>query len=248
MLRELAAVRKLFVVPYKNARIADLLWTAFFKALLAASNQDGDTRYTIVSKDWLRPGYALEQFIISLSAFLADLRRGPGEARLGNSAEVFVGDSVATLNEKPLVADLVVTSPPYINTYDYYLYHKHRLFWYGVDPRSIRAAECGNHHRIDSMSRNDAITEYRNYMAELLKALFRRMRSEAHAVVLIGDGIVKHELVKGDDLLSSLALEAGFRVDDIESSELRSVSSRFIKTSRLDRKRHHIVTLLRTRE
>jgi hypothetical protein len=63
-------------------------------------------------------------------------------------------------------------------------------------------------------------------------------------VFLIGDGIVKGRVVRGDHILTEAAAHCGLIVESVVSTELRGVSKRFIKTSRLDEKQHHIVTLL----
>jgi site-specific DNA-methyltransferase (cytosine-N4-specific) len=38
---------------------------------------------------------------------------------------------------------LVITSPPYPNAYEYWLYHKYRMYWLGMDPISVREREIG---------------------------------------------------------------------------------------------------------
>lgn len=244
MLRELASIRKAFLYPHDRTHIADLLWTAFFRILIPCSNQDNDTRYTAVKKPWLRPGAALEMFRGVLDEFVADIRAEGKPAGVQSDATVLTGDSLELMaSVAPCSIDVVVTSPPYINTYDYYLYHKHRLFWYGIDPRTIRKIEVGNHHRIDTMTRERAVREYETYLAHLSTELGRVLRPEGRAIFLIGDGIVKGELVAGDRVLAGAAVSSGLVVDDVRSQSLRSVSKRFIKTSRIDTKRHHIVVL-----
>ena len=37
----------------------------------------------------------------------------------------------------------LVTSPPYPNAYEYWLYHKYRMYWLGFDPIPIRENEIG---------------------------------------------------------------------------------------------------------
>ena len=36
-----------------------------------------------------------------------------------------------------------ITSPPYPNAYEYWLYHKYRMCWFGFDLLSVKAREIG---------------------------------------------------------------------------------------------------------
>lgn len=38
---------------------------------------------------------------------------------------------------------VVITSPPYPNAYEYWLYHKYRMWWLGFDPLAVKDAEIG---------------------------------------------------------------------------------------------------------
>ena len=44
------------------------------------------------------------------------------------SNPVFLGGSLS----------LIITSPPYLNTFDYYLYHKLRIVWLGFSPKLVK--------------------------------------------------------------------------------------------------------------
>jgi hypothetical protein len=41
--------------------------------------------------------------------------------------------------------DFIVTSPPYLNTYDYHKYHRHRIHWINGDVAFARDQEIGKH-------------------------------------------------------------------------------------------------------
>lgn len=38
---------------------------------------------------------------------------------------------------------MVITSPPYLNAYEYWLYHKYRMWWLGFDPLVVKSQEIG---------------------------------------------------------------------------------------------------------
>ena len=46
---------------------------------------------------------------------------------------------------------LVITSPPYPNAYEYWLYHKYRMWWLGfLDPIAVKEREIGARAHISS--------------------------------------------------------------------------------------------------
>ncbi len=61
---------------------------------------------------------------------------------------------------------MVITSPPYPNAYEYWLYHKYRMYWLGFDPLAVKEREIGarahffkrNHHTEDDFARQMAQT------------------------------------------------------------------------------------------
>ena len=59
-------------------------------------------------------------------------------------SEVLAKDILAVRHDElPYKFGLVITSPPYPNAYEYWLYHKYRMYWLGEDPLAVRRAEIG---------------------------------------------------------------------------------------------------------
>ena len=249
MVEELAAIRSAILTnPAYNSGIHDLLWMAFLKIIVPVSNQESETRYAAIVKPEIHNGYAIKKFRQTISEYRATLKDSlPVVKDLQyQDPKVYEGDTLATMATlSDSMFDLVVTSPPYINTFDYYLYHKHRIFWLGKDPQLIRKSELGCHHRIDTMTYVRALNEYRDYLLGVFTQIRRTLRPKKHVFIMIGDGIVKGQVIDSQKLVANLAQETGFRVEDISSVGLRQVSSRFIKDERIDRKNHHFITLKR---
>ena len=74
--------------------------------------------------------------------------------------------------------NLVVTSPPYPNSYDYYLYHKHRMLWIGLDYRTAQDKEFGSRHQ--HSDKNQDINHYINAMTEIVMATKKTMKKEGY--------------------------------------------------------------------
>jgi DNA modification methylase len=248
MLQELAALRKTFI--YNNSypqHLNELFWMAFLKIIVSVSNQENDTRYAAINKPELINGYALKKFrevledyykqLITYVKYVEDIRV---------KIEVLEGDVIEKIHELPNDSiDMMITSPPYINTFDYYLYHKHRIFWMDRDPQIIRKKEIGCHHRIDTMSFEKARYEYYNTMDSLFQIAKNRLKKGKFFVMLIGDGIVKNEVIKADELITEIANKNSFTIEELNTISLREVSKGFIKGRSLDRKKHHSIVLKR---
>jgi site-specific DNA-methyltransferase (cytosine-N4-specific) len=247
MLQELTALRKTFLIEGKySSETKMLLWMAFLKIIVPVSNQDGETRYASIKKPELVDGYAISKLRETVQAYIRAIEISSLEDIDSSWVRVDKNDAVDGLSIiEDNSIDLAITSPPYINTFDYYLYHKHRIFWMNENPQEIRKREIGCHHRIDTMTFTKALDEYRTYMLNVLSKVYAKLRGGKRFVMLIGDGIVKDEVIYADKLIADLAAKTGFIVEDINTMKLREVSRGFIKGKTLDRKNHHAIILVK---
>ena len=117
----------------------DALRLALSSIVVRVSRQESDTRYAAIDKN-----------VSAEDAFALFLRAA---ARLDDvlaqrdyplvQAEVFEADTLAFDPSRIGRIGLVVTSPPYPNAYEYWLYHKYRMYWLGLDPLAVKAREIG---------------------------------------------------------------------------------------------------------
>jgi len=249
MIDELSAIKGCFLSNVESS-IHDLLWMGFLSIIVTVSKQDNDTRYAAVDKPEVVPTYALIRFKSSLENYYTNLRRNLGKIPHNEvSIRVYEGDSNVVLDGLPERRfSLAVTSPPYINTFDYYLYHKHRIFWMDKNPQMVRSKEIGCHHRIDTKTYDDAFAEYYNDLYLAMTKVNRLLLPNGRFIWLIGDGIVKAKVIKANDLLSELAEISGYEIEDIQSIKLRDVSKGFIKGKTLDLKSHHTIILKKIKD
>jgi hypothetical protein len=200
VLRDLVAA-----VPDPDARA--LAMVAFVQAAAKLSYQDSETRY--VSRP--RKMEALE----APRLVLAELRRARqiAEQILGSAsgeAEFVDGDAreASSFQLAPEEAGLVVTSPPYPNTFDYHLYHRFRLFWLGEDPSALRRVEIGSHLRNQSLG--DPIEAYLEDMGKVLGHCFEVLRAGRYAVLVVGDGLFRGEVFATASALAECAEDLGY--------------------------------------
>ncbi|MBN1874933.1 MAG: hypothetical protein JXA33_11940 [Anaerolineae bacterium] len=114
----------------------------FSSIIVRASYQDSDTRYTRVDKVY-EPGSAVQWYQQKLSAAMDALREIVNVPKAAAEVHLTDGRDLPFLEDASI--DFLVTSPPYLNAYDYHKYHRHRLHWIGGDVKLARNWEIGKH-------------------------------------------------------------------------------------------------------
>ncbi len=136
----------------------DSLKLALSSIIVRVSNQESDTRYAAVSKD-VGPDAVRSLFLRATERLETALRAR--RYRL-SSVSVIQGDTLSVEPSKIRApVGLVITSPPYPNAYEYWLYHKYRMWWLGFDALNVKEREIGarahffkkNHHTPEDFSR-----------------------------------------------------------------------------------------------
>ena len=145
----------------------DYLRLALSSIVVRVSNQESDTRYAAINKH-IPPESVSSLFLRAVERIESALQ---GRSYSLSPASVIEGDTLQiTPHQIDLPIGLVVTSPPYPNAYEYWLYHKYRMWWLGFDPLSVKALEIGarahffkkNHH-----TANDFVRQMRQTFALL---------------------------------------------------------------------------------
>jgi len=127
-----------------------------------------------------------EELGSQLAAFAARVPPGtpPADVRLGDARRLpFPSQSV----------DRVITSPPYLGTYDYAAQHARRFGWVGLDARPMETAEIGARRRARPA---DAFTVWQRDVDAFLGEVARVCRGSVF--VVIGDSAVGPRVVEGD--------------------------------------------------
>ncbi len=144
----------------ENANVCQLLLCTLSSIIISVSNQESETRYAAINKE-ISTGDTFKRFCTKLKRELPKIRvLSSLKTVQRNKPLVIHGDIRAPRSRrlKENSVDLIVTSPPYPNSFDYYLYHKWRLFWLGVDYRKVMAVEIGS--RQEHSSKKQPIDTY----------------------------------------------------------------------------------------
>jgi hypothetical protein len=83
--------------------------------------------------------------------------------------------------------DAVITSPPYVATYDYLAHHELRMRWLDLDTRRLAKDELGARRHYEKMSPLDARAAWERELARFFVALARVTKKGAPVVLLIAD-------------------------------------------------------------
>jgi DNA modification methylase len=230
MLRELAWLRSSVTESAKTEALRTFLLCVFSSIVTTASRQDSETRYVAVDKD--QPdGYALSRFARRLEqGLLAGAEYSESSTAARNVPTVIHSsvDAVKSRAVKDRSIDLVMTSPPYPNSYDYYLYHKLRMAWLGYDWAEAKRLEVGS--RYEHSSDRASIDVFTRRMEPLLANVRRMLKPSKLAYFFVGDAILQGKLINMADLYADLGLKVGLRVVDETSYDLGAISRSFRDT------------------
>ncbi len=186
----------------------DALRLALSSIIVRVSRQESDTRYAAIDKNvsaedvfalFLRAAARLDAILAQRDYPLV-------------RAEVLEADTLAVDPSRIGRIGMVVTSPPYPNAYEYWLYHKYRMYWLGLDPLAVKAREIGarahffkrNHHTEEDFARQ--MTRTFDLIRKVLipggYACFVVGRSRIHGRIVNNARIVE-EAATGFDLVYS---------------------------------------------
>jgi hypothetical protein len=125
-------------------------------------------------------------------------------------ARVALDDAARLRSVAASTVDAVVTSPPYVATYDYLAHHGTRMRWLGLDPRPFGAGEMGSRRRYAPLDAAEARAAWTRELAACLRALSRVCRKGARVALVLADSAVRGEALRADALVASVAPDAGF--------------------------------------
>lgn len=225
----LAALKGLILTQDEPVRT--LLMAVFSSIVVRVSYQDSDTRYSRKLRK-----VAADEVDSAFRSRLADtISRVPDAMVPGRgTVEVIQADS----REVPFIetgsVSLIVTSPPYLNAYDYHKYHRQRLHWIGGDESVgfARDREIGSH---DEFTRKNATPD--GYFADM-DACFaewaRVLKKGGRCLIVIGDAIVSKQAVHVGDRFVDLLAARGLAEEKRWIRTLHSTKRAFnVKNSRI---------------
>jgi SAM-dependent methyltransferase len=240
--RELVGLREELGALPDDARGDDLrapLLLALSAIVVKVSRQRADTSQHTVERAIGKtlPTRLFLRKAEELAARWADLERAvpPGT----RPVDVRAADARRLAHLPDGSVDVVVTSPPYLGTYDYAEHHARRMGWLGLDARPLERDEIGARRRARDAA--SAVAAWQRDMDAVVKELARVLRPDGRAFIAIGDSAVASHFIVGDEAVRRAADAAGLTVVAAAQQARPNFYERVARTTR----REHLVVLAR---
>lgn len=219
----------------------DRVAAAISAATVRVSRQDSDTRYAAIDKAGDQSTVA-EALVRSLAKTGAWLERNTSGYDPRATSLVLNRDArdLSPIDDESI--SLACFSPPYPNAYEYWLYHKYRMYWLGFDAVSVRESEIGARPHY---SKKNGLTEqdFADQMAEILREVQRVLRPGSRAVVVIGDSVIGGRKIDNGALIADVGQTAGFSTEFAGVREIATGKSSFNRAHSRGRRTEHILVL-----
>ncbi|MDO8616619.1 MAG: DNA methyltransferase [Dehalococcoidia bacterium] len=190
----------------------DALNLAFSSIIVRVSNQESDTRYAAVTKE-MRPDQVYNAFYRATENIQrAIFARYNTLFATRPICQLIHKDTLSTSpTDIDLKVGLVVTSPPYPNAYENWLYHKYRMYWLGMDPLIVRKGEIGARPHFFRKIRPHTAEHFQEQMARCLQLVSGVLQPGGVACFVVGRSVIRGQVVDNAELVSQAAVRHGFR-------------------------------------
>lgn len=200
--------------------LKNALRVALSSIVVRVSNQESDTRYAAIEKK-VTSTDVYDLFRKSCERYSQHLKT-PGYCL--PHAKVINKDILEVKEEDfPSKVGLVVCSPPYPNAYEYWLYHKYRMWLLGFDPLEVKNKEIGarpHYFRKNPHGPQD----FEKQMSQVFGLLSKVCIPYASVCFVLGDSKIHGKIVDNTHLLVNAASSYDF--------ELKAIIPRVISPSR----------------
>lgn len=202
--------------------IRNALKLALSSIIVRVSNQESDTRYAAIEKK-----YTANDVFTNFYNAAKKIYDAKKNDQLEPNSKIIENDvlnvSAETVGKS---IGLVITSPPYPNAYEYWLYHKYRMWWLGFDPINVRTYEIGARpHFMKKIGQTEV--DFYNQMDKVFDLLCECLVIGGHICFVIGRSVIKGREINNAELITEVAKKHGLcLVADIER-EIASTKKSF---------------------
>lgn len=218
------------LIDQLDGKIKLLALAVFSSIIVRFSYQDSDTRYSRKQQEY-KIGSAIENYKTKLCYAISRAEEIVNSPKA--LSEVFLGDGRKIDFIEKETINLIVTSPPYLNAYDYHKYHRHRLHWIDGNVKLARDHEIGKH---DVFTRPNADPSlYFKDMNDCFIEWYRVLKKNGKALIVIGDAIVNKKPIAVADQFIEQLIDIGFKLDQKWVRTLESNKKSFNSASRINK-------------
>jgi hypothetical protein len=197
----------------KDISAQDALRVAISRIIVRVSNQESDTRYAAIEKQPLTFDQILDLFVASAELIDRALSEAYGGMFSSSARCKLLHRNVLDVVPEEFGRDigLLVGSPPYPNAYEYWLYHKYRMYWLGMDPIAVRTNEIGARPHYFKKNRYTEVN-FEEQMSRCFWLLSKVMRPGSFTCLIVGRSIIHGHHIDNVALLGRAALPHGFQL------------------------------------
>lgn len=183
--------------------IKDALKLALSSIIVRVSNQESDTRYAAVDNKYV----ACDVFNAFINA-CRKINESKQKHNIQSDSTKIIHSDILKVTAKDLDKNvgLVITSPPYPNAYEYWLYHKYRMWWLGFDPIEVRTYEIGARPHYQKKNGQTA-DDFRKQMSSVFDLLQEVLVIGGHICFVVGRSVIKGQIVDNAKIISEVAQE-----------------------------------------
>lgn len=191
--------------------------------IVEVSNQESDTRYASKEKG-IENFKTLKVFVKKCKMMIVRISKY-SELASDSTVKIYTQSSESVPFIKNESIDLVVTSPPYANTYDYYLYHKSRMNWLDYDFKSVQQVEIGS--RDKHSSKKMKIDNFLSSLDRCFGEACRVLKKGKYAIIVIGDSVIRGKFYNAMDFTEKIFNRYNLRLADSSSTNLKETTRMF---------------------
>lgn len=220
--------------------IRDFLATAVSSVVVKFSRQDSEVRCVAVDRkvgvhEVFEGLYAkIHEMLDRIVHFKSALPHPP-------RGQIFQSDTRTFTALLPSSVDLIITSPPYLNTIDYYMYHRLRMLILGMDANATRDQEIGS--RLQFSSRKESPDVFIQDMSQCMSRMSDVLKPSKSAVIVIGDSVVNHAIIAAPNIVMQSIAHLPLVCTHHFTYNMDDTTSVFNKSFRTPGKQEHIMIL-----
>ncbi len=188
----------------EDNELAELLAVCLSSILIKCSKRNSDTSSKIVKRNIGRgmPARWFGERVLLLCEGLMDLHK----AGAVGSVRVYQQDAreLTSTAIKASSIGAIISSPPYVGTYDYVDHHRLRLAFLGLPFAEFEKSEIGARRRFKgraAQATEDAYADFRN----CLDGFYELLAPGGLMALMVGDSVAGVEPIWADELLRDLA-------------------------------------------
>lgn len=244
VIKGLSAIRHCIKKYINDERIIDLCYLTFSIVILPLSNQESDTRYSATDKGEISVNDVLRIYlnklkdVFDIAILLKDMKY--------NSSVYLMDSNLINKKLEKNSVDFLITSPPYPNTYDYYLYHKHRMLWLGYDFKPVMEKEIGSRREFSSLKKE--ASKFTDDLYKIFLSANFSLKKGAHIVIIIGDGKIAGEKYDSREHTMLIAKKLKWKLIEEKYTELDKTSRNFQQSFRTKGKKEYFLVFEKIEE